>query len=191
MIRIKKNSTISNKNFNDNIDKNINHISINFPSFKNISNNNSNLKLNNNSNNKSFPKKHIYNAKRIFKSINTDFFNSNNDKFTTTSVNFFSTKNNNNNNVNNDFYRDKILNNPPNTKNIVYSERITINKNNNLTKKRNEMKKNNIFSKPFDLNSLVYISENVDIKDTINKLLNAKNIMFNEINYKYNCQKKN
>ena len=53
------------------------------------------------------------------------------------------------------------------------------------------MKKNNIFSKPFDLNSLVYISESVDIKDNINKLLNAKNIMFNEINYKYNCQKKN
>ena len=198
-IRIKKKNSNSNKNFNDNADKNINHISLNVPSFYGAaSNNNSHIKINNNnnnSNNKSIPKKNIYNAKQIFKSINTDFFNSNNEKLTTTGINFYPTKNNNNiNNTNSEFCRDKILSNKAqnaNIKNFILSERNTFNKNNIMNKKRIESKKNNVFLKPFDLNSLIYINENVDIKEAINKFFNLKKINSSEVNNKYNCQKKN
>ena len=120
LIRIKKKNTISNMNFNEEKEKNINHMSINFPSFYKISNNNSNIKMNN-TNNKLISKKSISNSKQIFKSLNTDFYN--NDKLTTTDLNFFSTKNNNN--ISNfDFYRDKILQKRKNSNKNILSERI-------------------------------------------------------------------
>ena len=187
LIRIKKKNTISNKNFNDNIvDKNINHMSINYPSFYNISNNNSNIKIYN-SNNKSFPKKAIFNTKQIFNSINTEFYHNNNENLTTTDFNFFSAKNNNNI-TNDNFYRDKILKKAQDFKNIL-SERITKNRNTNIIKKKNDFKKTN-FMKPFDLNSIIYTKNETHIKETINNILKSKNITFNENNNKYTCYKK-
>ena len=194
LIRIKKKNSISNKNFKDNRDKNINHMSLNVPSFYCASNNNSNIKIKNNSNNKSFPKKPIYNTKQIFKSINTDFYYPNNEKLTTTGINFYPTKNSvtNNNiiNANSDFCRDKILSNKiqnSNIKNFILSERNTFIKNNIMNKKRNEIKKNITFYKPFDLNSLIYVNKNEELKEMINKLFNSKNIKYNEMNNKYKC----
>ena len=181
-IRIKKKNTISNKNL-DNIDKNINQKSINFPSFYDASYNHSNIRLNN-TNTKSFPKKHIYNSKQIFKSLNTDFYNKN-EKLTTTEFNFFSTKNNNMTNL--DYYRDKIL---KKDKNNILSERIDKNKMISITKKLNDVKKNNNFMKPFDLNSIIYIKKESNLKEIISKFLKAKNIHFYDTNNKYSCSKK-
>ena len=188
LIRIKKKSTISNKNFNENREKNINHMSINFPSFSKISNNNSKIKISN-TNNRLISKKTIYNTKQVFKSLNTDFFQ-NNDKLATTDFNFFSTKNNNNINTNFDFYRDKMLKKEQNSKNDILSERIIKNLANSITKKRADDKKIYHFLKPFDLNSLIYNKRITNIKDIIGKLLQSKNIKYNESNNKYICYKK-
>ena len=183
LIRIKKKNTISNKNF-DNIDKNINQIPKNFPSFYDASYNNSNLKLNN-SNTKSFPKKQIYNSKQVFKSLNTDFYNKN-DKLTATEFNFFPTKNNNI--INSEYYRDKML---KIDKNNVLSERVEKNKIILINKKINDDKKiNTNFIKPFDLNSIIYIKKGNNLKDTLHKALKAKKIHYYDINNKYNCYKK-
>ena len=183
LIRIKKKNTISNKNFNDEKEKNINHMSINFPSFYKISNNNSNIKINN-TKNKLIWKKSISNSKQIFKSLNTDFYN--NDKLTTTDFNFFSTKNNNNI-TNFGFYRDKILQKSKNSNKNILSERIQPKK---QISKKNVNKKNYNFLKPFDLNSIVFIKKDFNIKEIIGKSLKMKNINYNDIYYKYTCYKK-
>ena len=178
LIRIKKKNTISNRDFTDDKEKNINHLSINFPSYYKINNNNSNIL--NNSNNKYLSKKTIYNNKQHFKSLKTDFYTQN-EKLTTTDFNFFSTKNNHI--ISNfDFYRDKILKKAQNSKNNILSERIQ-------KKKANEYKKNYNFLKPFDLNSLIYINKNYDIKDIIKKSLISKNIKYNDNGNKYTCHK--
>ena len=182
LIRIKKKNTISNKNFNDEREKNINHMSINFPSFCKISHNSSNIKINN-TNNKLISKKSIYNTKQVFKSLNTDFYQ--NDKLTTTDFNFFSTKNNNNI-TNFDFYRDRIITKNKNPLNKILSERLQ----QKSSSKKIEEKKNYNFLKPFDLNSIVYVNKDSDIRDIVGKSLKVKNINYNEINYKYTCYKK-
>ena len=182
LIKIKKKSTISNKNFNDDKDKekNANHLSINFPSYYKINNNNNSNIKSNNSNNKFFSKKSIYNTKQLFKSLKTDSYTYN-EKLTTTDCNFFSTKNNNI--ISNfDFYRDRILKKAENSKNNILSERIQ-------KKKSNEDKKNYNFLKPFDLNSLINIKKDSDIKEIVRKSLVSKNIKYNDNGNKYTCHK--
>ena len=199
LIKIKKKNSLSNKYFYDNINKRISHMSINHPSFNNISDNNSNIKVNSsNLNNKSIPKQLIYNTKQMFKSINTsEFYQTTKDKFTTSS-NFFPNKLNkekekdNKESTNFEFYRDKIFKKEQNNKFNILSERNPKIKIDNY-KNRNDFnfnKKNN-FLKPFDLNSLVFFNNNnSNIKDKISQILNSKDINYNEINNKYNCSKK-
>ena len=193
LIRIKKKTSISNKNFNDNLNKKFNYMSINLHSFYNSKINNSRLKINtvNNINNKSFPKKAIYNAKQIFNSINTEFYQSNEGRYTTTSFNFYhNRKTNNNKEISKiEFYRDKILKKRHNLKSNILSERNIKKKFEGLKTKKSEIKKN-YFLKPFDLNSLVFVNKNNDIKNRINHVLNSKDINYNEGNNKYNCYKK-
>ena len=194
LIKIKKKNSLSNKYFYDNINKRINHMSINHPSFNNITDNNSNIKVNN----KSIPKQLIYNAKQMFKSINTsEFYQTTKDKFTTTS-NFFPNRLNkekekdSKESTNFEFYRDKIFKKEQNNKLNILSERNPKIKIDNY-KSRNDanLNKKNNFLKPFDLNSLVFFSNNnSNIKDKISQILNSKDINYNENNNKYSCTKK-
>jgi hypothetical protein len=184
LIRIKKKSTISNKNIHDNIDYKINHMSINLPSYYNASNNNSNIKINN-SNNKSLPKKTIYNTKKMFKSINTDSSQSNNGKYITT-FNFFPHKTKESKDATNfEFFRDKIL---KNQKLNIVSDRVPKKKFDTIRTRKNNVKKSN-FLKPFDLNSLFFVN-NSNIREKIVQVLHSKDINFNEVNSKFNCYKK-
>ena len=184
LIRIKKKSTISNKNIHDNIDYKINHMSINLPSFYNVSNNNSNIKINN-SNNKSLPKKTVYNTKQIFKSINTDFNQSINGKYIT-SFNFFPHKSKESKDASNlEFFRDRIL---KNQKLNVVSDRVPKKNFDALKSRKSYVKKSN-FLKPFDLNSLVFVN-NSNIREKIGQVLHSKDINYNEVNSKFNCYKK-
>ena len=201
LIKIKKKNSLSNKYFYDNINKRINHMSINHPSFNNnISDNNSTIKVNSsNLNNKSIPKQLIYNAKQMFKSINTsEFYQTTKDKFTTSS-NFFPNKLNkekekdNKEATNFEFYRDKIFKKEQNNKFNMLSERNPKFKTDNKYKSDINFNKKNNFLKPFDLNSLVFFNNNNNngnIKDKISQFLNSKDITYNENNNKYNCSKK-